>query len=93
MDHEASVLARNRSVALFGCPLNMLHHYLHALRHTCSLRPLEKYVGLSIFNVGILFFVFFFSCVLKFSSEFVCFLFVERGISTVIWILEFYYFV
>jgi hypothetical protein len=48
--------------------------------------PLEQYVGLSTLTVSELDFFFFSGCMLKFSSEFVCHPFSERGISTSIWI-------
>jgi hypothetical protein len=53
--------------------------------------PLEEYVGPSILTVNALCFIFLFGCMLKFSVEFLCVKFIERGISTVIWILEFHY--
>jgi hypothetical protein len=54
-------------------------------------RPLEENVGPSILTVGAPRFVFFLGSMLTFFLELVCLPFVERDISTVIWILEFYY--
>jgi hypothetical protein len=51
-------------------------------------RPLEEYAGPSILTVGALCFFFFLS-VKIFSSEFVCFPFVERDICSVTRILEY----
>jgi hypothetical protein len=53
-------------------------------------RPLEENVGPSILTVGALCFVVLLGFMLKISSEFVCFPFVERDVSTVILSLEFY---
>lgn len=51
----------------------------------------EHYVGPIIIAVGGLCFVLYLGCKLKFSLKFVCLPLVERDITTVIWILEFYY--
>jgi hypothetical protein len=51
--------------------------------------PLEEYGGPSILAVGALCFVVLLGCMLIFSLEFIYLPFVERDISTLIWILEF----
>jgi hypothetical protein len=56
-----------------------------------AFRPLEEYVGPSIATLGALPFVVFLDCMLTFTSESACLSFVELEVSTVIWILEFYY--
>jgi hypothetical protein len=53
--------------------------------------PLEEYVGPSIITVGILCFVVLLGGMLTFSFEFVGLTFAERGVFTVMWILEFNY--
>jgi hypothetical protein len=55
------------------------------------LRRVERYVGPIIIAVGGLCFVVLLGCMLKFSLKFVYLPLVERDITTVIWILEFYY--
>jgi hypothetical protein len=55
-------------------------------------RPPEECVGPSVVTVGAVCFVVLLSCMLTFSSEFVCRSLVERDISAVFWILECYYF-
>jgi hypothetical protein len=51
----------------------------------------DVYIGLAVLTVAAaLCFVFFSVCVLKFSSENVSIQFVERDISSVIWVIEFY---
>lgn len=54
-------------------------------------RLLEEYVGPTILTVAVLYFVVLFGCALEFSLEFVRLPFVERGVSTVIWISELHY--
>jgi hypothetical protein len=53
-------------------------------------RLLDEYVGPTTVNASTLCFVVLLSCTLKFSLEFVYLPFVERDVSIVIWILEFY---
>jgi hypothetical protein len=55
-------------------------------------RPLGQYVGPFILTLGVLWLVFFFSWMLKCSTESACLPFSEWNVFTVIWILELCYF-